>query len=362
MKILFVFNHPAPYKVRLLNELGKYFDLSVIFERQANKDREKDFYSEQKYNFKNIKIKGIKIKNENIFSFGIKNHLKKNKYDLVIMNGYSTFAEMIAIKYLKKKKIPYCLYINGGIINKNESSLKRKIKTYFIKDAAYYFSPDERSNQYLIYYKANKDKIFNYTYSTIYEKEIKNKLLTKEEIDILKKEKGLSDFEKIFISTGQLIKRKNYLNLIKCWSKNDKNLLIIFGKGKQEKIIKQYLKENNITNIKLMGFANRDILFSYYSLADAFIFPSKEDIYGHVINEALSQGLPIISTKNVNSSLKLIKEEYNGYFLEKIDNKSVLDAINKIDNINKENCVKTAKENTIEIMVKDHVEILKHRL
>lgn len=362
MKILFVFNHPAPYKVRLLNELGKYFDLSVIFERQANKDREKEFYSEQKYNFRNIKINGLKINNENVFSFGIKNHLKKNKYDLIIMNGYSTFAEMIAIRYLKKKKIPYCLYINGGIINQNESSLKRKIKTYFIKDALYYFSPDEKSNQYLIYYKANKNNIFNYTYSTIYEKEIKNNLLPNEEINILKKEKGLNNFDKIFISTGQLIERKNYLNLIKCWPKNDKNLLIIFGKGKQEKLIKKYIKDNNITNIKLMGYANREVLFSYYSFADAFIFPSKEDIYGHVINEALSQGLPIISTKNVNSSLKLIKEGYNGYFLEKIDNKSILETINKIDNINKENCVKTAKENTIEIMVKEHVDILKHRL
>ena len=29
MKILIVFNHPAPYKIRLFNELAKYFDLEV---------------------------------------------------------------------------------------------------------------------------------------------------------------------------------------------------------------------------------------------------------------------------------------------------------------------------------------------
>ena len=26
-KVLFVFNHPAPYKVRLFNELAKYFEM-----------------------------------------------------------------------------------------------------------------------------------------------------------------------------------------------------------------------------------------------------------------------------------------------------------------------------------------------
>ena len=31
MKILIVFNHPAPYKVRGFNELAKYVDLDVIF-------------------------------------------------------------------------------------------------------------------------------------------------------------------------------------------------------------------------------------------------------------------------------------------------------------------------------------------
>ena len=42
------------------------------------------------------------------------------------MNGYSTIAEMIAIKYLKKKHINYCFYINGGIIKKHENTRREK--------------------------------------------------------------------------------------------------------------------------------------------------------------------------------------------------------------------------------------------
>ena len=46
MKVLIVFNHPAPYKVKLFNEIDKYMDLDVIFERTEASDRPKDFYGD----------------------------------------------------------------------------------------------------------------------------------------------------------------------------------------------------------------------------------------------------------------------------------------------------------------------------
>ncbi|HBF68113.1 MAG TPA: hypothetical protein DDW20_02180 [Firmicutes bacterium] len=361
MKILFVFNHPAPYKVRLLNELNKYFDLTVIFERNVNKDRQNSFYFEKEYKFKTIEIKGIKLGNENFFSTGIKNHIKKNKYDLIIMNGYSTFAEMMAINYLKKKHIPYCLYINGGIIKEKESSLKKYIKTKYISGANFYLSPDENSNKYLSYYGADPTKIHNYTYSTIYQSEVLKQLLTSKEIDELKTKLNLdSCYKEIYISAGQLIKRKNYFNLLKSWTKDKTKLLLIFGDGKQRKLMQNYINKNDINNVKLMGFCGRNTLFNYYKIANAFIFPSNEDIYGHVINEAMSQGLPIISSKNINSSKKLIKDGYNGLFLDDISCSSVGKALDKVKDIKRENCLKIANKNTIEEMIQDHLRILNH--
>ena len=54
MKVLIVFNHPAPYKVKLFNELSKKLDLFVIFERKYAKDRPTNFYSEKNFEFNNI--------------------------------------------------------------------------------------------------------------------------------------------------------------------------------------------------------------------------------------------------------------------------------------------------------------------
>ena len=359
-KVLIVFNHPAPYKVKLFNELSKYIDLTVIFEREKASDRNKSFYDEKEYKFKQVKIKGINLGKENIISSGVKKHLKHNKYDLIIMNGYSQFSEMSAINYLIKNKIPYTLYINGGIIRNKESSVRRKLKRKYISHASNYFSPDENSNNYLVFYGADPAKIYNYPYSTIFAKEILP--VPYEQLEKLEMRNN-SDVheEKIFVSCGQLIKRKNYFELIKRWQEiNPKYGLYIIGDGPQKEMLQKYIDDNRIQNVHLIGYMSRKEMFNFYHLSDTFIFPSDEDIYGHVINEAMSQGLPVISTPNVNASRKLIKNSYNGFIISSLENDELKIAVeNTLKTKMAKNAIATSYENTIEKMVEAHLEILK---
>lgn len=349
-KILIVFNHQAPYKVRFFNELTKYFDVTVIFERNYASDRDKKFYTEKNFLFKSIKIKGLNIGRENFISSGIVKFLKKNTFDLILMNGYSTFAEMRTIRYLKRNKIPYLLYINGGIINKTESSLKRKIKTKYISGAKAYLSPDESSNSYLEYYGANKDKIFLYPYSTIYENEIINN-----PVSLLEKQKDRNANEKItFISAGQFIERKNFFTIISSWKNmpNDYHLYI-YGDGKLYEKNCKFVNDFQLNNVHLHRFLKRNELLEKIQKADIFIFPSKEDIYGHVVNEAMSQGVPVISNTNVNAAKKLITNNLNGYITNDFSADNILKISKSLlqDKI-QQKCIETAKENTIEKMGK----------
>ena len=65
MKTLFVFNHPAPYKVHVFNELAKLTDIRVIFERKTAKDRPDSFYADNEYNFPVIFLKSKGFGKEN---------------------------------------------------------------------------------------------------------------------------------------------------------------------------------------------------------------------------------------------------------------------------------------------------------
>ena len=358
MKVLIVFNHSAPYKVRLFNALSKDIDLDVIFERKKAKDRPKDFYTEKDYKFNAMFLTGLNIGNENCLSFKVKNYIKKHhqEYDLIIMNGYSNFSEMIAIKYLNKHHIPFVLYVNGGVIKK-DSKFKENLKKKYISSAAYYLSPSLEANKYLVHYGANEEKISIYNYSTIMEKDVLDKPLSKEEKQAFR-DKYQLPVGPLFVSASQFIERKNIMFLLECFKDLDKQLVLI-GNGPQKEMYEKYIQENNMKNITIRDFMKRDDLLDLFNGCDYFITLSKEDIYGHTINEAMAKGLPVISSENVVAAHKLIKNNKNGFIVSLSEKESIIDCINNIEGLSPTESLKVARENTLEVMAKDHIKIFK---
>ena len=357
MKILIVFNHPAPYKIRLFNELAKYFDLEVIFEREKAINRPDSFYDVKSFNFKYSILKKGAYGDENSNTSELRKILKARhkEFDAIIMNGYATPTELRAIHFMNKHHIPFVLYINGGLIKK-ESSLKKWLKSKFISTAAKYFSPCEQADEYLVYYGADKNKIVHYIYSTVYEKDIVNKPLSSEEKALLRKQFDLPDGP-LFISASQFIKRKNNSQLIDCFQ-NIKGHLLLVGEGDQKEEYERIIKESGQTNVIIRPFEKRSNLFNLMKACDGFITLSQEDIYGHTTNEAFAMGLPVLSSNKVVGSRHLIKNGVNGYLVDLSDKNVIIDKINKLIEIDPNEAIKTAKENTIELMVKTTVNII----
>ncbi len=361
MKILFVFNHPAPYKVNLFNELAELFDLHVIFERKKAKNRPDSFYAKNEYNFNVSFLRGGSFGNENSNTGELRKYIAKNhqQYDLIIMNGYSTITEMRAIHYMKKREIPFVLYINGGVV-KRENFLKRKIKKYFISSAFKYLSPCEEADVYLKHYGAKEEDIYHYPYSTFFEKDVLVSPLSKKDKEVIQKKYNLPSAP-LFVSAGQFIERKNNLFLMSLFKGRKENLLLI-GEGPLEDKYYKYIEENNLSNIHIMKFLSHDELFKVLQGCDCFVTLSKEDIYGHTTNEAFANGLPVISSNQVVSSRHLIKDGYNGYIVSLDGKEEILKAFSLINDKMNLNAIKTAKENTIEKTAKSHLDIFKEVL
>ena len=96
MKILIVFNHPAPYKVRLFNALSKEIDLDVIFERKKASDRPADFYNENHYDFNAIFLKHGAFWKENSNTGELVKYLKEHvkESDIVLTIGAGSVTQI----------------------------------------------------------------------------------------------------------------------------------------------------------------------------------------------------------------------------------------------------------------------------
>ena len=116
------------------------------------------------------------------------------------------------------------------------------------------------------------------------------------------------------------------------------------------------MKKNlNLINIHFVDFMPKKDLANYYKAADIFVLPTREDIWGLVVNEAMSYGLPVVTTNKCVAGSEMIVNGENGYIVP-VENSDALKAamISSFD-ISAENVLRTAKNYSIEEMVQCHI-------
>ena len=358
-KILYLVNVPAPYMVNYFNELGKYCELTVIFEKATSTERDKSWQNYSFKNFKGIILNGISTAVDMAFCPQIIKYLKKNKYDFIFSSSMATPTGILAIEYMKMMKIPFYLESEGGFA-KSGRGVKEWFKRFIMKGAAGYFSTTPIGDNYFLTYGAKKEKIYKYPFTSLYKKDILDFPLHIDEKLKFREELGIKE-ERMIIAVGQFIYRKGFDLLIRAASKLDKKIgIYIVGGEPTEEYIK-LCQDNDVTNIHFEGYKDTNLLAKYYMAADIFILPTREDIWGLVINEAMAYGLPIITTERCIAGVELVDDK-NGKIIPINSTKAIVDAINSI--LKNEKCLyKMAKESleriqwyTFENMAKVHLD------
>jgi glycosyltransferase involved in cell wall biosynthesis len=359
MKILYLNNIPSPYRVDFFNELGKHCELTVLFERQRASDRDKRWRAEAFCNFNGIFLKGKNIGADASFCPEVIRYLKKD-YDAIILGGYSSPTYMLAMEYMKLRKISFLMNADGGFI-KSDSWFMKKIKTHYIGMASGWLSSGEETDKYLMHYGADNYYIYQYSFSSVSDKQLCHP--DEGEKRCLKEHLGLKE-DKVAIAVGQFIWRKGFDYLIQAAGKIPEEYGIILIGGRAGKEFINLREANSATNVHFMDFMSKEQLGLYYRAADIFVFPTREDIWGLVLNEAMSYGLPCVASVKANASIELIEEDINGYLIDPENIELMAEQMLRLfRNDNKRinmgiSALKTSRNFTIEKMALQHIDII----
>lgn len=322
MKILYITNYPAPYAVDFFGELGKKCDLTVMFLEALSsvKEREKSWFKTEANNFKAVFIGG---KSRKKISFGARKYVKG--YDLVFVGEYSSLTEMYLIRYMRRKKIKYAFSIDGGI-KKSGKGFKEKLKRYLLKGAPLYMSSGDVTDEYLSFYGADKSRIKRYPFTPLSEGDILSSPPSAEEKLSLRTKLGMKE-KRIALSVGQFVYRKGFDVLMRSAPLlgEDTGVYIVGGEPTQEYI--SLKKELKAENVHFIGFKSKEELNEYYLAADVFVLPTREDIWGLVVNEAMARALPVITTENCVAGKELIENGKNGYIVPVEDENELAEKI-----------------------------------
>ena len=361
MKILYMVNVPSPYMVNYFNELGKYCELTVLFDKATSTERDDSW---KEYNFKNFKgiiLKGVSTDVDAAFCPSVIKYLKKDVYDYIFISNMATPTGIIAIEYLRWKKIDYFLESEGGFA-KDGKGFKEKIKKHIMSGAKLYFSTTPVGDEYFLMYGATKDKLVKYPFTSIYEKDILKKVPSVEEKMVLRHELKMQE-EKIIISVGRFIPLKGFDVLLRAFAGLDNyaGLYIVGGDNPTDEYV-QIINELKIKNVHFIPFKLTEELNKYYEASDIFVLPTRSDVWGLVINEAMAKGLPIITTDHCIAGTEMI--DGNGYVIpvddDKILHKKMKELLLDDDKRNEmsEKSLSRIHEYTFEKMAKVHMDFL----
>ena len=74
-------------------------------------------------------------------------------------------------------------------------------------------------------------------------------------------------------------------------------------------------RAENLPGVHFVGFRKKDALAKFYRAADVLAMPTRTDVWGLVINEAMAAGLPVVSSDACVAGLELVKNGVNGYIV-----------------------------------------------
>ena len=315
--VLFLIFIPSPYRVDFFSELSKYCELTVCFEGKKATDRDAKWNAEEKIDFDVVFLKGIRTGPDNFLCTGVLKYIT-GEWDIIIISGYSTPTQMLAIQKAIVKKIPFYIEADGGFI-KEESRFKYLFKRHFISAASGWFTSGKITNEYFAHYGADIKKCYVYPFTSLHESEIedarKRSIADKENF---RKKIGATE-EFIVLTVGRFTYErgygKGYDTIMRAAEKLSKNIGIYIVGGSPTEEFSNWKTEKKLTNVHFVDFKSRRELADYYLAANVFVLMTRGDVWGLVVNEAMMYGLPVITTNMCGAGYELVEEDINGYII-----------------------------------------------
>jgi len=375
-RIVFIDDIPTPYRNHLFSYLNTCSDINIYIlylssighEKLWKNDDEKLFPSDYLKSFQ-LYIKSMDKRVQ--LSFGVLSKLHHLHPRIIVVGGYHQQGYWMALLYCWLTGTPLVLWSGTTSYSVHSSSfLIDWFKKLFFHQCAAFIAYGNKAAEYLISNNVKKDDILISCNTTDLRKiRLPVKQLLHSQECSIKRDSGKCP---TFIFVGRLIESKGVGLLLKALSslKNTyKFKLIVVGDGPARQSLEQQSLQYGLDGmVHFVGFQQPNDMPRYLVLADCFVFPTLQEVWGLVVNEALAAGLFIISSSKAGVSYDLVKSDEIGMI---IDPKQQLDlqaalkyVIEKYDVITSNRALRmeASKDYDIDIICEEMASWLKNQI
>ena len=314
IKIAVLTNIIAPYRICAYRELGKHFDTAVFISGSERNRRNWEKVQE--------KLGDIRLKRVWGFSLAIPRRGKEGLFDywyLHINPGYLTelvrfspdavisnemgFRSLMALMYAKMFRKPLWVWWGGTLhTERSIGPVKALWRRVFVRFVPRWISYGKTSTEYLLHLGIPREKIL----------EIQNCV---DETLFSKPTPPAFTFSPrpVLLYVGQLIERKGVDLLLesaaRVQNKGHTFTLVLVGDGPEKERLERKALGLGLRHVHFLPSRRPEEMPAVYKSADALVFPTLEDVWGLVVNEALWSGIPVISSIYAGCTPEIVPPE-----------------------------------------------------
>ena len=336
IRVLVVTNILSPYRVPLFKHLARStaLDVSVIALAESEANRHwRGAGNVQEFGYRVLVGWHVFLRRLEMpihLNWGLLRALWRVRPDVVMTSGYDQLAYWEAFLYAKLARKPYLLWngttsLSTGTVGGPIGWLKRRI----VRGADGYVAYGSQAAEYLVAFGAPRERI-HVGVNTVDMAFYRERTTAERRAPSFRAKRVLYP-EVLLLYVGQLIERKGVLQLLEALRKLDDPSvgLVVVGGGPQESALRRFCKEANLRNVYFEGFHQPEELPEYYALADLLVVPSREEVWGLVVNEALAGGLYVLCSDRAGAAYDVIEDGWNGRLFSPSDVDRLAEIINE---------------------------------
>lgn len=307
----------APYRIPVFNALArrKEVELHVIFlSRTDASQRQWRVYEEEiKFSYEVLPCWRRRVGKFNVLlNRGMAESLRKFAPDVVICGGYNYVSSWQALRWAKRHSVPFVLWSEStGNDSRNKHAPMEFLKSKFVGSCDGFVVPGQSARDYLLSLGVKSEDI------SIAPNAVDTALFASAGAVVRENETQLRAQlalpQRYFLFVGRLVAGKGVLDLLDAYERMSPALrasvgLVFAGEGSMRAELESRARDIHPGRVHFAGFVHRDELAAYYALAECFVFPTRTDPWGLVVNEAMACGLPVICTRVAGCAADLVQE------------------------------------------------------